>query len=192
MKYKRLLFTPVAFDIPNREIPNIKYSHLQPKNFPYWNFEQLLDRDQTPPQWRDDLDEYRSWLKTLVDQLPFVELHNVRLTRQVARVNTHLDIHPKDIRIEGYERYRASEPHGYRFVLKGGLESLKLLVRGVNVTAKIPHVPCLYVINSTYALHSVDEDDRITLYVRGFVDEKKNDELIEKSLDLYRDYSIWV
>jgi hypothetical protein len=41
------------------------------------------------------------------------------------------------------------------------------------------------------AKHRIKEDiDRTTIYMRGFLDEKKHQELIKKSFEKYKNYAI--
>lgn len=195
MKYTNLLFTPVLFNVQEIPIPEIAVTNEQPWYSPYWNFEQLLDNPKPyhgPNEWRHDLDDYRVFLKNLVLQLPLTELFNVRFTVQTTEVKVHVDVNSRDTPADEFKRYQFSEPCGYRFVLKGSTDALKI-VKGIDtVTARIPSVPCLYLINSTTGLHSVSDDPgRITLYIRGHVDSLKHQSLIERSLEAYSEYAIW-
>jgi hypothetical protein len=195
MKYKDLLFTPIDFAVPDINFGDINITHSKPSYSPYWNFEQLLDHPDPYKgrnSWRTDLDFARFQLKDMVLQLPLTDLYNVRLTIQTSIVKPHVDINQQDTPEDCYTEYVESEPCGYRFVLKGSTTSLKMHNNGKILTAQLPSVPGLYLLNSTAGVHSLDGDiGRITLYVRGRINKEKHFTLIESSLEKYEKYAIW-
>jgi len=195
MKYKDLLFTPINFSVPNIDFGDIMITHSKPSYSPYWNFEQLLENPNPyrgVNYWRSDLDPARLRLKEMVLQLPLTDLYNVRLTVQTSFVKPHVDINQRDTPEDCYTEYLESEPCGYRFVLKGSSTSLKMHNNGKILTAQLPSVPGVYLLNSTAGVHSLVGDiGRITLYVRGRIDKEKHQALIESSLEKYENYAIW-
>lgn len=193
MKFNNLAFIPVAIDVPEISFTHEKY----PTQWHWWSFEQLLDYKDTetfsPKSWKELPKEYEVY-KRMAESLPLVDFSNVRVSRQDKEVAPHYDVHkfhkPPE---ETYEHFVKNEPCGYRFVLKGSADTLQLYLKDKWVTALIPQVPCCYLINTTSVLHRVLEDkNRLTMYVRGTVDETKHVQLIEKSLELYKDYALYI
>lgn len=195
MKFSNLLFTPIDLAVPKLEIKKINFTHLRPKPSPFWNYEQLLDNPSEfsgENVWRTDLDEVRNTLKSLVLQLPLKRLYNVRLSEQIDVVRPHVDVNKNGVPKEHFDEYEQSEPCGYRFVFHGSDSALNIHKGNQTVIARLPSVPSVYLLNSTSGVHSVTGDiGRITLYVRGIVDEQRHNELIERSLAKFGDFAIW-
>lgn len=194
MNYNNLAFVPIEIDLPKEFMDHSQY----PTNWHWWALEQLLDTTGKNifenKVWRQDLTEEYDVYKNIVNQLPLTDLSNVRLTIQKMPVDPHLDLYkhhfaPPDL----YTHFIKNEPCGYRFILKGSKDTLQLFLNGQWITAHVPSVPCCYLINTTSIMHRVLEDpDRTTLYVRGTLDEKKHLEFIEKNLEIYKDYALFV
>lgn len=194
MNYNNIAFLPIQLDIPKEFLDHSKY----PTNWHWWSFEQLLQYEGKEifetKDWREDLGPEYNVYKELVNQLPLTDLSNVRLTVQRVPVEPHLDLYkfhrvPEKL----YNHFIENEPCGYRFILKGSNDTLQLFLNGNWVTANVPNVPCCYLINTTSVMHRVLNDpERITLYVRGTVDENKHQEFIKQNLEIYKDYVLYV
>jgi hypothetical protein len=194
MNYNNIAFLPIELDIPEEFHPHSDY----PTKWHWWSLEQLLEYDgaeafENKP-WRKTLTKEYDVYKSLVNQLPLVDLSNVRLTVQRTPVEPHIDLYkfhraPQDL----YDHFIKNEPCGYRFVLKGSNDTLQLFLNGVWTTAKLPRSPSCYLINTTSVMHRVLNDpDRTTLYVRGTLDEGKHQEFIRKNLEIYKDYALYI
>ena len=189
MNIDKLLFVPIDIDIPDVPLGEMNVTHSRPSYSPFWEFEQLLVKANS---WKEELGPYQEYLKTLTEQLPFEELHNVRFTRQLDVVKPHVDVWPNSVDVDRFNKYKSTEPCGYRFVLKGKTDSLKIRYKDKVLDANLPKVPCLYIINSTEAVHFLNQDpERMTLYVRGFVDVEKHRDLLHKSIIKYKDYALY-
>jgi hypothetical protein len=91
-----------------------------------------------------------------------------------------------------FEHIRSNEPCGYRIVINGVLEKLHVKTNDNWVVAKLPYTPICYLINSTTLYHKVDDDPtRETIYVRGWIDREKHNNLIDTSLKKFKEYAIY-
>jgi hypothetical protein len=128
----------------------------------------------------------------ILDQLPFKEIVSLQYKKQTKKVSPHVDVYPEMMTKPGeYDHIVSMEPAGYRFVIEGRLDSIEIFNGETWVNAIIPKVPCGYIINSTSAKHRIKQDNgRTTIYIRGWLDEEKHLELLEKSYNKYRQYAI--
>jgi hypothetical protein len=190
-----LLFLPLDIEVPNLIFPELSHIKSNIDGASFWDYEQLLDSTCNDPfPWRKDLDSVRENYKNFISDLPFVSLENVRLSIQSRIVKPHIDVSEKtkNRSLENFYNYQKNEPCGYRIVISGNRSALKLQVKKKYVTAKLPSVPCVYVINSTACRHFVDSDlGRKSVYIRGKIDSHKHVELIEKSLQKYKNYAVY-
>jgi hypothetical protein len=190
-----LLFLPIDIDLPNLEFPKLLNTHSDIMGASFWTYEQLLDaKSDSLLPWRKDLDSIRESYKNIISKLPFETLENVRLSIQSKIVKPHIDVsdETKNKSLENYKNYLDNEPCGYRIVVSGDRSALKLIVKEDIVTAELPSIPCVYLINSTTCQHFVDQDiGRKTVYIRGKVNAIKHKNMIEKSLDKFKNYAIF-
>jgi hypothetical protein len=195
MIFKNLLFTPIDLDISSIPVSEINFSRANLTQSPFWKVDQLLDNPHPYTginKWRTDLDFPRTIIKDFVMQLPFIELYSVRINVQTTIVEPHFDVNVKYTPLKYYTEYDKSEPCGYRFVLSGSSTALKIHDKGIISTAETPSVPGAYLINSTTGLHSVHSDvGRMSLYIRGKINEQLHVKFIERSLEKYSNYAIW-
>lgn len=191
-----LLFIPVDIKLPDLKFPELEQIKSGIDGASFWDYEQLLDiqdlKESSP--WRNDLDDIRNTYKEIISQLPFESLENVRLSIQSRSVKPHIDVSEKtkNRSIDNYNHYLINEPCGYRIVIAGSTNSLKLIVNDKIVTANLPSVPCVYLINSTTCYHYVNRDiGRKTVYIRGKVKREEHMYMIRKSLERFKDYAIF-
>lgn len=191
-----LLFLPVDIDLPDLEFPKLVNAHSDVMGASFWTYEQLLDQDSNDPlPWKKDLDPVRKNYKNIISKLPFETLENIRLSIQSKIVKSHVDVsdQTKNRSLENYNHYLQNEPCGYRIVFSGNRSALKLVVNRSVVTAELPSMPCVYLINSTTCQHFVDQDvGRKTVYIRGRINPIEHKRIIEKSLDRFKDYAIFL
>jgi hypothetical protein len=165
------------------------------------NFKRTNDLKKVPaqifqPSWWDSaiLDKPSlAQFDHIIEQLPYDKISIVMHKFQNGPVGSHLDVYPSmKIEAEELENIKENEPCGYRLVLNGRNDVLEIF-DGVNwLTPTLPTVPCCYLINSTKLRHRVmDDPGREVLYFRGIINKERNQELIEKSLKVYKDHAVY-
>ena len=129
----------------------------------------------------------KTGLDQILNQLPFTKITRILFNPQLGSVLSHTDREPDDAYEEGeYDHATSVEPCGYRIVLTGRTDSLSFHNGAEWVTPELPSVPCCYVLDSTSAYHNVAYDPgRVVIWIRGFVDPEKHQELINRSLLKY-------
>jgi len=176
-----LLFLPIDIDLSRLNFYQ-KDRSIQLKEYnPYWS---------SSPIDKDTIE--RTNFNEILNQLPFEKITTLTHKIQQKKVESHVDVYPS-MTFEKHElaHILENEPCGYRFVLKGNINSIEIFNGNDWVTAEIPAVPCCYLLNSTNGYHRIKEDiNRETIYVRGFVDPKKHKDLIDRSYKKYKNYAI--
>lgn len=148
---------------------------------PYWTTTIVSDNEAN-----------EAGLTQVLSQLPFDRITIVTHKVQEQPVGAHVDVYPNMI-FEGneYEHICNTEPAGYRILLKGNLDKLEVFNGRQWVTAQIPSSPGCYILNSTTALHRVNDDPgREIIYVRGFLNVERHKELLNRSYEKYKDCAI--
>lgn len=176
-----LLFLPIDIDLSQLKFYQ-KDRSIELKEYnPYWS-STPIDNDSI----------IKNNFNKILDQLPFRRITTLTHKIQQRSVESHVDVYPSmTFEEEELEHIKSNEPCGYRFVLKGNTDSLEVFNGKEWVTAKIPKVPCCYLLNSTSGFHRVKEDsNRETIYVRGFIDQEKHKKLIDSSYKKYQEYAI--
>lgn len=177
-----LLYAPLDIDLTNFSFTQYDNSLENNRFNPYWNSSFISN----------DVIEKNNF-KNVLNQLPFIKITRLIYKTQRRAVAAHVDVMKEMVLEDGeYDHILENEPCGYRIVVKGSLNKLHLF-NGTNwVNAVLPQTPCCYILNSTTCLHKVDYDaERITIYVRGFVDKEKHKSLLEKSLKVYGNYAVY-
>ena len=130
---------------------------------------------------------------SLLDQIPLVNITTFTHKIQQSKVNDHVDYYGDNKNPQAeYIHLLKNEPAGYHVILKGKCDSLEIFNGKEWITPVLPQVPIAYLLNLTSCLHRVKEDHlRETLYIKGFVDEEKHKQLIERSLKRYGDLAIY-
>jgi hypothetical protein len=127
-------------------------------------------------------------LDQILSQLPYTKITRILFNPQLNSVLSHTDKEPDNAYEEGeYSHATGVEPCGYRIVLKGRKDSLSFYNGKEWITPELPSIPCCYVLDSTSAYHKVATDvGREVIWLRGFVDPKKHQDLINRSLQKYK------
>lgn len=135
----------------------------------------------------------RTGLDTVLSQLPYTKITRLLHNPQLNIVPSHTDREPEEVYHDGeYDHIKNLEPCGYRIVLKGKSDSLSFYNGKEWITPILPSVPCCYVLDSISAYHKVSYDPgREVIWIRGFVDPKRHNEIIDRSLKKYKDYVIY-
>jgi hypothetical protein len=178
----KLLFLPIDIDLEN-------FSFLQEENSeknnlfnPWWN-STFIDKSAVE----------ENNFNRILNQLPFTKITRLFYKTQKTSVSPHIDVMPAMTMEDGeYDHIKENEPCGYRIVINGSVDKLRINTGSKWVETILPSIPSCYLINSSETLHSVDFDpSRQTIYIRGFIDVIRHNELIEKSLQKYKDYAIY-
>lgn len=176
-----IIYTPIDIDISDLEISFVEGRDVISKFNPYWGATYLSDSVIK-----------RNGLDRILDQLPITKIGNIQYKVQQKAVGSHLDVYPAMQFCEGeLENIRANEPAGYRILIKGSHETLEIFDGKDWITARMPDIPCCYLIDSTAGHHKVKDDpDRTLIYVRAMLDKVKHLALIEKSVEKFPNYAI--
>jgi len=149
---------------------------------------------------------------------PFTEITLLKLVRANKDVKPHVDDSYVDykgpskdynlISKEFRDHQLDTDPCGYRMVIAGDRKSLYVcngapniidenLVYGENTNKKYCEVPIdtdCFVLKSYGSMHGVDktidDDNRLLLFVIGWLDKEKHNKLITQSIRKYKKYMI--
>jgi len=213
-----MIFTPLDIPpIPNKEL--IKERFIPKEDFAWWKEETLLGvKDLSTPfgdmkPWNDyakqKYPELLDWIDTY---FPFEYKFYVRLARSMGNVAPHVDgnyvtaPHPHHMTItqKMLDHQLANEPIGYRFVVSGSRDTLYMCneydySKDMSDQPKhfctIPEDTDAFLINNCSQPHGVDvkdgvDDDRIVGFILGKVNESAHRELIERSANKYKQYTV--
>ena len=185
----KLVFCPIDLDVSSiTQLPAIRNPDSHEWN-KYWDNEILLDEPNT---WRENLHEDTESVKKLIMQLPYSELHYVRISIQKGPVLEHKDIRRNHVNPRDWYYTQKYEPCGYRIIITGSTDVLEGQVDGEWQKLFLPTVPCCYVSDTSNLRHRVlDDPNRGIIYVRGIVDPEKHEQLLKKSLERYGDYAVY-
>jgi len=172
----KLLFVPLDIKVTETSFKLGKRENL---NHPYWETNEVVGKE-------NNYQNYRS----LLDQIPIVNIIIFTHKFQQMVVKPHFDY--KDKTSDLYNHTIKNEPAGYHVVLNGKCDSLEIYNGKEWINPILPKVPIAYLLNLTSCIHSVKEDIlRETLYIQGWLDIEKHNQLIERSLKKYADLAIY-
>ena len=172
----KLLFLPLAVKV-TKTIFELGKSFTDKQN--YWETKFILGKE-------NNYQEYRN----LLDQLPVTDIILFTHKIQQTAVLPHYDYHGEYNEL--YEHFIENEPVGYHIILHGKADSLEIFNGKEWVTPILPKVPIAYLLNLTSCIHRVKKDYlRETLYIQGWLDIEKHNQLIERSLKKYADLAIY-
>jgi hypothetical protein len=176
-----ILFCPLDIEIENIEFDSFIGTPVVSKYNPYWNSTLLSDEVIK----KNNFDK-------ILNQLPFDKITNIQYKIQQKEVGPHVDVYAAMNFSNGeYEHILDTEPAGYRFVVKGEIDSLETFNGKEYVVAALPKVPCGYILNSTSAIHRVKEDEsRTTIYIRGWLNKERHLELLKRSYEKFSSYVV--
>jgi hypothetical protein len=172
-----ILFLPIDIDLSKLNFYQDASSKKAPKYGNIWDGT-FISKDHA----------ITTGLNHILDQLPYTNITRLLFNPQIDKVPSHLDKEPDSLYTTGeYNHIKDLEPCGYRIVLKGKKDSLSFYNGKQWVTTELPTIPCCYVLDSISAYHKVDSDPgREVIWIRGFVDPVKHQELINRSLLKYK------
>jgi hypothetical protein len=136
----------------------------------------------------------RNNLLPIIDQLPYDKITMAMHKFQTSPVEEHFDVYPQmKISTEELQDIRDNEPCGYRIVIKGRNDVLEVWNGKEWVCPILPKSPCCYLINTTSLKHRVKDDPgREIIYFRGLLNKEKHRDLINRSLNRYKDQAIYL
>ena len=176
-----ILFCPLDIEIENIEFDSFIGTPVVSKYNPYWNstfiFKETIKKNN---------------FDKVIEQLPFDKIRHLQYKIQQQTVDSHVDVYPEMKFAPGeYKHILDTEPAGYRFVVKGEIDSLEIFNGKEYVVAALPKVPCGYILNSTSAIHRVKEDEsRTTIYIRGWLNKERHLELLKRSYEKFSSYVV--
>jgi hypothetical protein len=173
-----LLFVPLDIEVTET---SFELGEQQSYNQNYWETKAVLGKENNYQQYR-----------SLLDQIPIINFTSVIHKFQQMIVEPHYDYYPNGKVSYEYTHIVENEPSGYHVVLNGKCDSLEVFDGKEWINPIFPQVPIAYVLSLTSCLHRVKEDHmRETLYIKGFLDVSKHNQLIERSLKRYGDLAIY-
>lgn len=178
----KLLFSPIDIDLDNfsfRQEENPEQNNLFN---PWWNSTFVSDKVIK----ENNFDK-------ILDQLPFEKITRIFYKTQRVAVGPHVDVMTQmKLDPNEYDHITSNEPCGYRIVINGSIDKLQVLIDGEWRIAHLPKTPICYLINSTTLYHKLDHDPtRETIYIRGWVNRQKHENLISKSLEKFKEYALY-
>ena len=173
-----LLFVPLDIEVTETsfELGEQKIYHQN-----YWETKAVIGKENNYKQY-----------SSLLEQIPIANITLFTHKFQQMVVNPHYDYYPNVHSMNEYKYFIQNEPAGYHVVLKGKCDSLEIYNGKDWVTPILPQTPIAYLLSLTSCLHRVKEDYlRETLYIQGWLDIEKHNQLIERSLKKYADLAIY-
>jgi len=194
MAVTKLLYTPIDFNL-KLDSTEILENFNPGVDWNFWKFEKLTEDSNGKygaNEFKESSIERYPNLCKYINNLPFANISNVKINLQTQKAIPHIDFVSPEQGQDLFQNNIDNEPCGYRIIVKGKKDAVKIHTEaGVN-TCKMPNDTDLYVIDSSSIKHSVEEDaGRVTVYITGFIDKDKHNQLIENSLTKYKDYAIY-
>lgn len=170
-------------------IPNI--------NWKFWEFAKLTINNENPYHVTDFTDECKKNYPDLVNWFnlfPYKTIRNIKFNHQLSAVIPHIDFTKPELDPDLHQNNRINEPCGYRVFLRGTRkEKLYVVHNGEKIYCNIPQDTDVYVLGHTSTLHGVDDDyNRWTFFTHFEIDQIKHKNLLDRSLQKYKEYAIIV
>lgn len=203
MNFKDILWMPV--DIPKfdrcSELVDDFAIDFDQRNADYDVRGQLFLHKKTNYEISTPKDDLTSSQLALIEYckkyLPFTDYINIKIHHiQSTGMMMHIDFGDGTKNPELYEHTQEHEPCGFRMVIKGTKSGDMAVANNDEVIVpRMPEDTDWYVLNYTGALHGTPANidnikDRYVLFIQGWVDKEKHKELINRSVDKYRDFIV--
>jgi len=148
-----------------------------------------------PLQFDRNIDETFPKIKYMLDQLPYRELTMATLFLQDREVGCHIDWFEKDNDTDPDERSIENEPRRFNIQLTNHHYKSTYVApseNGDKVYGKITKETPGYCISELYNWHGAHliGKDKVTLFTTGLIDKKKRDDLINRSLEKFKDDAV--
>ncbi len=188
----------VPIDIPKLEYPStLNYEGFEKRGTPYEGYHLSAFHENS---WQPLALKNWNWAKEFIEEyLPITKFHIVRIsTQQLSPIAKHFDTSGINMpgkplyNIELVDHYNSiTSPYGYRLVLTGKSNTVIIHNSKSEIDAILPDSTNCYCLNSLNTLHSAKIDNnRLVIFIQGWLDEKKHVEIINRSLLKYKDYII--
>ncbi len=189
----KIMFVPVDIDLQLDKAEIL--DHLNPTgHFYVWDMEKLTDVRDGKYGKNEFTEEAKLKYPKLINSLgllPFTHISNVKINCQTDRPALHIDFKSPAEGQELAENVKGNEPSGYRILIKGGRDSLIVHDGVEECETFIPEDTDCYLLDQSTALHAVKDDPgRVIVYVTGFIDREKHQELLERSIKKYEKFAI--
>ena len=177
----KILFCPLDIELDDIEFSIVEGTPVVSKYNPYWN-STFISKETIK---KNNFDK-------VIEQLPFDKISHLQYKIQQQTVDSHVDVYPGYKFAPGeYKHILDTEPSGYRFIVKGAVDSLEVFDGTMWITTRVPKIPCAYILNSTSAIHRVKEDEsRTTIYIRGWLNKERHLELLKRSYEKFSSYAV--
>lgn len=146
-------------------------------------------------EWNSNLTESQRHLKEYIDRyLPFEHLVNIKLHHPHRRGSMHIDFVIPDDNLDLFEHNSRMEPCGFRMIIQGTRQGdLAVMTDTETVIPVMPESTDWYVIGHTNVRHGNTQycPDRYVLFCHGWINKEKHTELLERSMQLYKDFAVW-
>ena len=189
----------LPIDLPKLESPErFSLEEFVESNRPYHGFHLSLFGMQEK-EWNSIALKNWGFVKEYIEKyLPIKKLYFVRISKQLGHIGKHYDVSGiSDPKMGNYnkeltENYNnAISPYGYRLVLERKSNILTIHSNSAEYESKLPVFTNCYCINSFKTKHSAKMDDnRWIIFIHCWLDQKRHEELINRSLIKYKDYVI--
>lgn len=134
-------------------------------------------------------------IKYIEDHLPFDSLKYIVILNSVGTVDPHLDI-PPGVNEEMKQKILETEPSQYRLLLDGFIAPDSFYVTNDQIGKQYTNLPNSspgWVMGAYTCMHGNDEskpNQKLLCFITGNLNLKKHADLIEKSFDKYKGYSV--
>ena len=189
-------------------------------DFYFWSEEYITVRDRSIPfhDAMPILDVHHDLVTYVKEHFPFKDIVLMKLVRTNRDVKPHVDDNYVDydgpsndyntISQEFRDHQLYTEPCGYRMIIAGDRKSLYLTDGGPTVTEGVltygvptQHIPTevptttdCFALQSYGSMHGVkkteNDDNRLLLFVVGWIDKDKHDTIINRSMEKYSEYMV--
>jgi hypothetical protein len=208
-----VIFTPV--DVPPIPQKEDILKHFEELDFyVWWGEETLLGlKENNNPLGKPQNFTARAWhyypmlVNWIQSYIPCDDFYYIRIARAKHAIPPHIDgnavnpthKHHLAITQEALDQILENEPVGYRFIIKGSRDKLYMCdeydyTRDMTWQEKryctVPEDTDCFLINNQTQPHGVDEDeeDRLVGFILGKVNPERHKELLDRSVEKYKDY----
>jgi len=128
--------------------------------------------------------------------LPFTDYVNIKIHHiQTTGMAMHIDFGDPTSNPELYKHTQEHEPCGYRMILQGQDGHVAITNNDEVIVPRMPEDTDWYVLNYTGALHGTPSHidnikDRYILFIQGWIDKEKHNELTTRSIEKYKDFIV--
>jgi hypothetical protein len=140
-------------------------------------------------------DSHQSLFNYINQHLPFDDLVNIKIHRQIKEGKAHIDFSSPEKNINLYENNNINEPCGYRMVINGVRKDQLYIYKssGEKLYPVLPETTDWYILGHTNTLHGLQgvDFDRHILFCHAWINKEKHSAIINRSLEKYSEYAIW-